>query len=154
MNFDGHAAEALIKFSQAEQGPPAVEVDFQRLPHGHPADDGETFADDGLPVGGGGGEKGGGELAGTEEQEADQQGGTAFTHEALEITQRHFGAIRKVVGDGISDELPCIGDIGGMFRQMHDELQVMFVRVLLRPAHNEFLGIVVQILSLIHIYSL
>src|SRR5688572_3832906 len=49
LHTDLRLGEAAVEAGGLDLRPPAVEEDFERMPHGHPAEDGEAFPPDAVP---------------------------------------------------------------------------------------------------------
>ena len=47
LNLDRHLAQSTVDLAQAVDGPPAIQIDVERAPHGNPPKNDQSFAQDG-----------------------------------------------------------------------------------------------------------
>ena len=84
-------------------------------------------------------------MARCEEHESDEQARPPLPHHLLQFAKRDVRAIRKIMMKGLHHELLRISKVLRPFCQMDDDLDWLPPVPLLRPAHDELLGIVIQI---------
>jgi len=139
-----HVGEALQDQPFGAHWPPVVEIDLERSPHRDPAGDNQAFACDDLErfVTNSPGEAAEKKTRGEKEQ-SDGEAEVAAAEQQAELAALDLGPVAKVVPDRT---LAVGGLVGFGWRgEMDDELKALVARRLPGLAHDEFLGIVIEL---------
>src|ERR1051326_6840489 len=144
-DFHGHSAEFIEDLPTPAQRPPVIEINFHRPPHGDPPSDGETLGQEAwkrsrtvqkqqLDN----------QQANAKKGQTDDQAHPSMFHKPLKLQLVQSCSIGKIIVDRLADEPLDVLSIRKVL-QVHDQIHGLLPVEFLRPAHDEFLGVVIEV---------
>ena len=134
----------MVDFAEAVDRPPAIEIDVERSPHGHPADDDQAFLNNGAELPQIGVDGLGGRDTGSEKPECDQETHPAVTEKLPQLPLIKFITVVEVVADRFLKNSFRLSAIGGL-AEVNDQFERFLEIVFLGPADDELLGLRIEI---------